>query len=157
MGLMYSATFTAVTVSAQQDFFEINAPSTAAVVVHGVVLGVAGGAADATDAQEELLSVLMKRGASVSGTGGTTATASQLHASAAFGGSVEANNTTKATTGTILTLHADGWNSRSPYMWLPTPEMRPVIPPSGRFTVELATTPADALAVNGTVYFETVG
>lgn len=151
MGRMYSAQFNGVAVTAQQDLFELNAPSTAGVVVHGVVLAQS---TEVGDAAEEGLSILFKRGATTSGSGGTTPTAAQLYASAAYAGTVEVNNTTKATAGTIVTLHADVWNVRSQFIWIPTPEMRIVLAPSARFTVELATTPADSITMNGTIYFE---
>ena len=62
---------------------------------------------------------------------------------AAFGGTVEANNTTKASAGTIVTHEVHNWNVRVPYQRIWTPETRPVLSPSRRFTLELATTPAD--------------
>jgi hypothetical protein len=42
-----------------------------------------------------------------------------------------------------------------PIWW--TPETRPVLSPSGRLIVELQTTPADALTMSGTLYFEEIG
>ncbi len=149
----YSAQYNGVAVTAQQDLFELNAPATAAVRVLGVVLAQS---TEVGDAQEEGLSILFKRGATTSGSGGTVPTAAQLFASAAFAGTVEANNTTKATGGTIVTLHADVWNVRTQFLWIPTPEMQIVLAPSDRFTVELATTPADSITMNGTLYFEAV-
>ena len=152
---LYTAVFNAVAVTAQQDLFELNAPSTAIVVVHAVELSQS---TETGDAAEEGLNVLMKRGATTSGSGGSTPTATPLMAGdGAFGGTVEANNTTKATSGTIVTLRADNWNIRAPFMWLPTPETRIVLAPSARFTVELATTPADSITVSGVLTFETVG
>jgi hypothetical protein len=74
---------------------------------------------------------------------------------AAFGGTVEANNTSPSTEGTIL--HSDCWNVLNGYVWIPTPECRPVISPSGRLIIELQTAPGDALTMSGTVYFEEIG
>ena len=54
-----------------------------------------------------------------------------------FAGTVETNNTTKATAGTILTVHADAFNVQVGWDFLPTPELRPVLGPSGRLTVEV--------------------
>ena len=153
--MLYSAQFNGVAVTAQQDFFELVAPADAVVVVHQVHLSQSS---DVGDAAEEGLSVLFKRGATTSGSGGSTPTPVPLEAGfAAAGSTVEANNTTKASAGTIVTLHAEAWNIRSPFLWLPPPELRIVLSPSQRFTVELGTTPADSLTVNGTLYFEEIG
>jgi hypothetical protein len=146
---MYSATFEEVSVSVAQDLFEINAPSDAIVVVHSLVLS------QSSDTDTEQLNILVHRG-STSGSGGSTPTASPLAVGdAAFGGTVEANNTTQSTEGTIL--HSDCFNVLNGYVWIPTPECRPVISPSGRLIIELQTAPGDALTMSGTVYFEEIG
>lgn len=156
MGRRYSAVFEGVNVSAQQDFFELNVPSTAAVIFRSVVLGVGGAQADTGDAKEQLLRIRFRKGNTTSGSGGTIPTAAQLGTSAAYAGTVEVNNTTKATAGTAIALHADTWNTRSQFLWIPPPEMIIELAPSSRFCVELATTPAEAIEVNGTLYFEAV-
>ena len=94
MGRMYSATFEEVSVTAAQDLFELNAPSDAVVVVHGVTVSQSS---DAGDSASEQLNVLIHRG-STSGSGGSTPTARPMEAGdAAFGGTVEANNTSQST------------------------------------------------------------
>lgn len=155
-GNVYSAIFAGVAVTAQQDLFEVAPTTDAAVVIHAIYLSQS---TEVGDAQEEGLSLLIKRGATVTGSGGTTPTPSAMggNTAAAFGGTTKVNNTTKANTGTILTLHADNWNVRAPYLWIPTPDYRPVVPPSGRLTVELGTTPADSITMSGTIYFEEIG
>lgn len=157
MGRFYTAQFNGVAVTAQQDFFELAAPSTAVVVIHQVVLSQT---TEVGDAQEEQLSILLKRGVgSTTGSGGSTPTPVKLETGYPSAGSTtKANNTTKMTAGTITTIHSDAWNERNPqWLYLPTPELRPVLSPSERFTVELATTPADSVTVNGTIYFEEIG
>jgi hypothetical protein len=155
MGMLYSAQFNGVTVTAQQDLFELVAPSDAVVVIHQILLSQT---TEVGDTQEEGLSILVKRGATTSGSGGTTPALVPLeNGFTAAGSVVEANNTTKATAGTIVTLHADSWNVRSQLLILPTPELRLVLSPSQRLTVELATTPADSITMNGTLYFEEIG
>lgn len=155
LGMMYTAQFNGVAVSAQQDLFELTAPSDAVVVVHQVVLTQSS---DVGDAQEEGLSILMKRGATTSGSGGSAVTPAALqHGFPAAGTAVERSNTTKASSGTIVTLHAEAWNIRAPLVWLPPPELRIVLSPSQRFTVELATTPNDSITMNATLYFEELG
>jgi len=149
MGRMYSAVFEEVSVSAAQDLFEINAPSDASVVVHGCEIS------QSSDTDSEMLNILIHR-ASASGSGGSSVTASPLEVGdAAFGGTVEANNTSGGTEGTKI--HAACFNVLNGWLWMPTPECRPVISPSGRLVIELQTAPGDALTMSGTVYFEEVG
>lgn len=149
---MYSATFEEVAVTAAQDLFEINAPSDATVIVHAVHISQSS---DAGDAQSEQLNVLIHRG-STSGSGGSTPTAAPLSlGDPAFGGTVEANNTSQSTEGTQL--HSENFNVMAGLSIIWTPETRPVISPSGRLIIELQTAPADSLTMSGTVYFEEVG
>ena len=156
---VYTAAFTGVAVSAQQDFFEVAGPADAVTILHAIKLI---NTSDFGDAQEEVLQIILRRGtgAVTSGSGGTVVTPQPIESgSSAYGGVVEANNTTKMAvgTGTINILRADNWNVRLPYLWLPTPEMRPILGPSVRFVVELATTPADAIVMSGTLTFEELG
>lgn len=155
MGMLYAVTFSGVAVTAQQDFFEYTAPSDGTVIIHSVELTQG---TDVGDAASEGLSILHKRGQTTSGSGGTAPTPVPLEAiSAASGGTAEVNNTTKASVGTIVTLHASNWIIQQPYLWLPTPEMRHVVGPGVRYTVELATTPTDSITVSGTMIFEKIG
>lgn len=158
-GRMYTAQFPAVTVTAQQDFFEITAAATQVILIHEWELTQS---TEVGDAMEEGLQLLTKRGvgATTSGTGGTTLTAQPISdGDAAFGGVVEANNTTKmvAGGGSIEQTASYNWNVRVPYIKTYTPETRPQIIPSARWTLELATTPADSISISGTITFEVLG
>lgn len=154
MGLMYSVSFTGA-ITAQQDLFAIVAPSTAVVLVHNVVLSQTS---EVGDAMEEGLSILFKRGATTVGSGGTSATPVPLEAGfPASTATCRINDTTKASGGTISTLHSEAWFIRGPFPGLATPELRHVISPSVRYTVELASTPGDSISVNATLYFEQIG
>lgn len=149
MGRMYTASFNAVVVTAAQDLFELNAPAAACVVLHAVYIN------QSSDTDSEQLRFTLQR-AGGSGSGGSVPTANPLQAGdQAFGGTVEANNTTRATTLTLL--HTESQNVLNGWVWLPTPEMRIVLSPSGRLIVGLEAAPADALTMSGTVYFEVVG
>jgi hypothetical protein len=155
MGMLYSVTFASVATTAQVDFFEYTAPADAIVIVHSVELTQSS---DQGDAAAEGLAILHKRGATVSGSGGSAPTPAPLEFGfAAAGGSAETNNTTKANTGTIVTLRASNWVIQQTYLWLPTPELRHVLSPSQRYTVELGTTPADSLTVSGEMIVEEIG
>ena len=160
MGRMYSAQFSGFPAVTQQDLFQITAPSTRVVCIHGITVSQGGGGNDVGDAQEEFLTLLMKRStsASTTGSGGSTPTIVGLESGAPAAGSVVlANNTTRVTGGTAYTIHSDSWNVRANFIWIPTPEMRPWLGISELFTLELGTTPADSVNVNGTIYFEEVG
>lgn len=155
MSRIYSAQFNSVAVTAQQDLFEVNVASTKAVIVHSLHLSQT---TEVGDAQEEGLSILVKTGATTSGTGGTTPTAVPRElGDAAYAGTVEANNTTKATAGTIVTHDARSWNVRVPLDVFWPPDQRIKLAPSARLTVELGTTPADSITMNGVIVLEEIG
>jgi len=154
MGRMYSASVTGVSASAAQDVFELVAPSDMVVAIHEITISQSS---DVGDAAEEGLAVTLKRGATSSGSGGSSPTIAPLHfGDAASTVTVEANNTTQASAGTIVTMRADVWNVRVPYQYLPTPETRIILSPSQRFTVSIPA-PADAITLSATIVFEEIG
>jgi len=156
---MYTAQVSAVAITAAQDLFEILAPSDAIVVVHGFSLFQT---TDVGDAAEEILRLETVRGVGsvTSGSGGSTPTPQPLQdGDAAFGGTVEANNTTRmaAGTGTLETLGQIGWNVRIPMVHYYTPETRPILSPGNRWTLSLPAAPSDSLTTSATVWFEEIG
>lgn len=152
MGRMYSVTFTGVAVTAQQDLFEITGHASRLCIVHSIEIEQS---TEVGDAQEEGLSLLWKRGATSTGTGGSTPTpAPVLLNDAAAGFTAKTNNTTKASGGTITTLRAWNWNVRMPFLKIFTPETRPFVSPGTRVTLELATTPNDSITISGTLMLE---
>lgn len=159
MGRMYVASFKGVAVTAAQDFFEILAPSTMSLIVHGWLINQT---TEIGDAQEEMLRITTNRGEGTvtGGSGGTTQTARPLaRGDSASSATVKANNTTimAVGTGTLIELEVHNWNERVPYQFWYTPETRPIIRPSDRWTLELETTPADSVTISGTIWFEEVG
>lgn len=155
MGRLYTVQFNGVAVTAQQDLFEVVAPSDAIVKIHRIGLSQS---TEVGDAMEEGLSLLLKSGQTTSGSGGSAPTAiPNEFGDAAFGGTTEANNTTKASAGTIVTHYAWNWNIRMPFEHVFTPEERPVLSPSRRGTLELATTPADSITMSGYMVIEEIG
>lgn len=155
MSGIYTVQFTGVAVTAQQDFFEIVAASAKPLVLIGFGLSQS---ADVGDAAEEGLSVLVKSGSTTSGSGGSAPTPVALDSSqSAAGFTAEANNTTKATAGTIVTHYAYNWNVRMPLdIILPEP-MQIILAGARRMTIELATTPADSLTVSGYAVLQEIG
>lgn len=156
---MYTARFDDVAVTAAQDLFEILAPATGVVVIHGwsILQNT-----DAGDAEDEILRVETVRGdgSVTSGSGGSTDTPQPVdNGDAAAGSTVEINNTTRmvAGTGTIDLLEQYGWNVRVGLEKIYTPETRPVIAPSDRWTLSLDDTPADSITMSGFVHFEEIG
>jgi hypothetical protein len=156
VGRLYKVQVAGVAVSAAQDILEILAPTDAVVYVHSVVLGQD---TDVGDAKEQTPSILVKRGigAVTSGSGGSTPTAQPVEdGDTAFGGAVEANNTTKmaAGSGTVETLEALNWNIRIPSELLTRPH---VISPGNRLTIELESAPTEAFDLNVTALIEEIG
>lgn len=152
MGRVYSASFEEVAVTAVQDLFEVVAPADATVSIHSVTITQS---TDAGDAQAEMLPILIHRG-TATGSGGSSVTASPLSVGdTAFGGTVEANNTSQSVEGTFL--HAEAFNVQIGFYYLPPPEDRPVVSPSALFIVELQAAPSDSITMSGTVVFEEIG
>jgi hypothetical protein len=155
MGRFYTASFSAVSVSAAVDVFEVLAASGKPFVLHEVVIAQSS---DYGDAAAEGLSVLIKRatGSYTSGSGGSTATPAK-HATndAAAGPTAETNNTTQASagSGTLTTLRAEAFNAQAGYQYLPPPEQRYVFLPAEACVVSI-TAPADALTLSGSLVFE---
>lgn len=160
MGRMYTATFKDTAVTAAQDLFEIAGPSDATTIIHSWTVSQK---TETGDAAEEMLVITTNRGVGsvTSGSGGATVTPQPVSdGDAAYGGTVERNNTTilAVGTGTLETdLEVVAWNLRVPMTVIYTPETRPVISPSNRWTLELETAPADSVTISGTVVFEEVG
>lgn len=155
MGRFYSVNFSAVPQTTQIDFFEILAATGVPVYVH--YLGISQ-STEVGDAQEEMLGVKIKRGVGVtSGSGGSAPTpAPRDKGDAAAVTTVEVNNTTKASAGTITDLEKHSFNVRVGLEKWWTPETRPRIHPGDRLIAELVNTPADSVTFDMTVIFEEV-
>jgi hypothetical protein len=147
---MYAVTFSAVAITVQSDLFEIVVPAAGLVHVHGLVLGQT---TDHGDAAAEALQLLVVRGHTTSGSGGSSATPAPLNSDyAASGSTAEVNNTTIASAGTTVTLLADVWNTQAGYQSWWTPEARPRLRGSERLVVRQSA-PADSITASGTIYF----
>lgn len=155
MGRMYTAQFNGVAVTAQQDLFEIVASSAGVIQIHELGLSQL---TEVADAAEEMLLILLKSGQTTGGSGGSAPTiVKRAVGDGGHGATVAANNTSKASGGTIVTHYAWNWNVRVPFQMIWTPETRPVLAPSRRGTVELATTPADSITMAGYLVWEEIG
>lgn len=155
MGRFYSVPFSAVTVSAAQDLFEVLSASAKPFFLHEIVLAQSS---DYGDAAAEGLSILIKRatGSYTSGSGGSTVTpAKHLTNDAAAGPTAEINNTSQAAAGSgaLTTIRTDAFNIQAGYQYMPTPEQRILFLPTEACVVSI-TAPADAITMSGTLVFE---
>ena len=155
MGRFYSIPFSATSVSAAVDAFEVLASSAKPFVLHRVVLAQSS---DYGDAAAEGLSVLIKRatGSYTSGSGGSTVTpAKHLTNDAAAGPTAEVCNTTQAAAGSgaLTTVLAEAFNVQAGWEYLPVPEQRLLFLPAEACVVSI-TAPTDAVTLSGTMTVE---
>lgn len=156
MGRLYQVPIPFVAQTAQIDFFELTAAAEKPCRIHEIYLA---NSTEVGDAQEEQLTLKLKRanGTVTSGTGGTAPTpVPQDPRDTASGLTAEVNNTTKLVvgTGTITDERLYGWNVRTPFHLIFTPETRPMIVGGEKKVLELTTTPADSITMGGYVLVE---
>lgn len=152
MSRLYALTFENIAVTAAQDFFEILPATQKPCVVHAVYLSQSS---DVGDAAEEMLRVKIIRGHTSSGSAGSSITAVALDPNDASSGiTAERNNTTIASGGTAVDLHAEAFNIRSGWVYIPTPECRPVVKNAELLVVRLMAAPGDELSMSGTLIVE---
>ena len=152
-GRVYIAEVSAVAVSLIQDFWEINCPADAVLALVSCRISQYS---DVGDAAAEILPVIISRPTGSAGSGGSGPTARPVHVgTVAFGGTVEANNTTQA--GTTTEILSDSFNIRSGWLYQPSEKEMIWLSPSGILVVELPVAPADAITMQGTITFEVFG
>lgn len=151
---VFSSTFNGVAVSAAQDVFEITASAERRLRIIEIRLGQYS---DFGDAQAELLSILVVRGYTVSGSGGSANTPRNINSSSVKTptATVETNNTTVANTGTPHVLIADSWNVAAGAWIAPRAGEHIYLAKSERLVVRI-TAPTDAVTLNGTLMFEEI-
>ena len=150
MGRMYTVQFSEVAVTAQQDLFQIEALVVPAIL-HGVFLSQT---TDVGDAAAENLSIRFHRV-----TDAVTNDLAEVKldpGSAAANADLAVNETTELVTG-LEVIHSEAWNIAMPFVWMPPPEMRIIVPIGNVVCVNLNTTPADSVTMSGTLYFEEFG
>lgn len=146
-----TASVAGVSVSAAQDFFEVQPADDKAVQFRGIEVAQSS---DLGDAAEEVLRTAIRRGNTASGSGGSSPTpmaADRNDTAPAY--AAEANNTTKANT-SGATYHRSGFNIRI----APTPTWFPdnFAPLASQADttqcVELVAAPADAVTIDATLF-----
>jgi hypothetical protein len=155
MGRKYTVPFSATSVSAAVDAFEVLAATAKPFYLNRVVLGQSS---DYGDAAAEGLSVLIKRatGSYTSGSGGSTVTPAKKRTNdAAAGPTAEVNNTTQASAGSgaLTTLEADAFNVQAGYQYKEYGDDRHFFLAAEAVVVSI-TAPADAITLSGTLEIE---
>ncbi len=150
MGRRFSVSFTEVAVTAQQDLFQLEA----LVVPAKLLMCVLSQTSDVGDAAAEGLSIQIRRF--------TDAVTNDLAEVKLDGGDGAANanlainETTELVVGQEI-IHSEAWNIAVPWIYIPIPELRPVIQIGNGVAINLNTTPADSITISGTLYFEEMG
>lgn len=155
MGRVYTAAFSGQAETVAVDLLEILTPADSVIVIHELAIGQTS---DVGDAEEEILLLHWKSGQTSTGSGGNTTSIVPVNfGDAASGATVKDTNTTKASGGTIVTHYSWPWNVRMGFQQIFTPEMRPILSPSRRATLEMSAAPGDSLTLNGYIVFEEIG
>lgn len=152
----FTISFSVVAVAAQQDFFSFSPLDDAPITIVACILKNVGIAADAGDAKEQLWGVEICRGNTSIGSGGSNPTGVKLNTldtTTIPTTNLRANDTTKISAGTRTLCHADGFNHRVGWEYIPTPDMQWTFRQSDNFiAVQLMTTPSESVNISGTLY-----
>lgn len=155
-GRIYTVSFTGVTVTLADDLFEITPADDKPCQIIGLFIGQSS---DPGDAQAEQTGYRIIRGHTTSGSGGTSTTPVRSGGSgAAAGFTAETCNTTPASGGTTVDLHAGviNWQAGE-YLWLPEGCEWGASQADTTLVVRLIAAPADSLTVSGTLYVRELG
>lgn len=147
-GRIYKAIMPAIAVTTAKDLMRLSADTDHILVIHEVVL-----TQESLETDEQLPVILQR--ASTAGTGTTTTIVAAQEGDPAFGGSCVHNLSADTTAGDVL--HREGFNLKSGFFWLPPPELRIVVSPSGRFVMRLPTAPGASTTFTGVITFEVIG
>ncbi len=150
MGRIYSVSFTDVPVTVVQDLFQVEAKVVPAIL-HAIYISQN---TDVGDAAAENLTIQILR---VTDTVTDDLPTVQLDAGdATQNANVAINETSQLTTGAEI-VHTECWNISQTFIYLPPPELRPIIKIDDAIVVDLATAPNDSITISGTLYFEELG
>lgn len=156
MDRLYTVSFEAVAVTAQVDFFEITPADDKPIEILGLFLSQSS---DYGDAQAEGLRYKIIRGHATSGSGGTAPTPRPVNRGAAAAGfTAETCNTTIASAGTAVDLHAAAFNvAVGEQLWFPEGCGATCSQADTTIVVRLMAAPADSLTMSGTLYVAEAG
>lgn len=162
---VFTAAFSAVTLTnagGTQDLFELVPNGTTRLRLLEIELNQYS---DFGDAQAEIVALLIMRGHTTTGSGGSAVTPVNLNPyGRASVTTVARNNTTLASAGSPETILASGWHLQAGFIWRPPRSDPPeefrrhiIVKPSQRLVIRLNSTLADDVTANGTVTFEEIG
>jgi hypothetical protein len=149
---MFTITFDAVSVAAAQDLLSVLPAANEPIRLHYAEISQS---TEAGDAAEEGLNILITTGNTTVGSGGSAQVPTPLDINdAAADATGRKNDTTAASAGTLVKHYAGNWNVRTPFVYMPTPEMRPRCQNAEYLCLRLITVPADAIIMSGFMVFE---
>lgn len=153
---IYTVSFTQVAITTAVDLFELTPADDKPIEILGLFFGQS---TDVGDAAAEQIPYRVIRGHTTSGSGGTAPTPRPLNRSGvAAGFAAEVCNTTAATLGTAVDLHADVINIQAgEKMWLPEGCEWEASQADTTLVVRLAAAPADSITCSGTLYVREQG
>lgn len=155
MGRMYSVVFQNVAVTAAQDFFSLKPADDKPIKIHAIFINQQS---DVGDSAEEMLVVHIIRDWTTIGSGGSNPTPRPLDSNDGASGittNCRTNDTTEASGGSPLILHAEHFNIRTGWAYVPTPECRVRQDEGDGFlAIALIVAPNDSLTMCGTLYYE---
>jgi hypothetical protein len=155
MSRIYTAVFNSVNVSAQQDLISVLAGAAMGFRLHEIGLSQSS---LVSDANEKEWNLTLKSGATTAGSVGVAPTPVPLDFGDPIATAVaRTNDTTIASSGTIVTHYAWNWNVRVPFQYIWTPETRPMMRISRRCVFGLLTTPLATTVCSGYIVFEEMG
>lgn len=153
MGRMYAVPIDALSVSAICELLFILAPSDAVVRVHEIKI-----TQDSSETSEQLPMRVFRTSTDQSAKGSSITPSPLSVGDTAFGGTVRSNILAAATFATETTmLISEAFNVLNGFHYLPTPESRIDISPSGRLVVKLDAAPGAALSFSGYAIIEELG
>ncbi len=148
MGRIYSALLDEVAVTGAQSFFRISAPSDAIVVLHEVRIS-----NDDVETSQQLPLQIAR--VSTDGTGTSYVAVPLEVGTVAFGGTVVTDLSAEPTVTDIL--WRDSQNILNGWHYLPTPELRIILSPSGRIAIRIDANPTGSTKFSGFALFEEIG
>ncbi|MCA1571362.1 MAG: hypothetical protein LC798_13780 [Chloroflexi bacterium] len=131
---VYTARMAATALTAAKDLISIDAPATASMVVLRAAISQSG------SETSDQVSALIRRATGAVGAGTVHTPRAHSPQAPAFPGTALVNLTTDETAGDEL--YGEGFNLLNGFLWVPVPEERIVVPPSGIVVLRLHLAPA---------------
>jgi len=156
MATVFTIAFTTVAIAAQQDIFSWKALTDSPLTLLAAFIGNVSIEADVGDTQEQAWGVEIVGGNTTIGSGGSNPTGRPVRSKDVTvlpTTNLRANDTTKVSAGTRVLLHPDGFNTRTGWQYVPTPECQFIFEAGDGFgAIQLTTTPGEAINMSGVVY-----